>query len=70
MSSLCPIQRGYVGLRLLRYKCSPWLTLAIAPIQWFVSFGAQRTYAQIRWMKAICKIDFASVYALLHDLLW
>lgn len=70
MSSLCAVQYGSVGLRFLRYKCSPWLTLVLAPFQLFVSSGAQRDQIQIRWMGAIARIDFASVYELLNDLLW
>ncbi|MBW4518721.1 MAG: hypothetical protein KME16_03190 [Scytolyngbya sp. HA4215-MV1] len=70
MSFLCLIQCGYIGLRFLRYKASPWLTLAIAPIKLLTSSKAQRTYEQIRYMQAISRINFVSVYELLNDLLW
>lgn len=70
MSVLCLIQCGYVGLRFLRYKASPLLTLAIAPIKLLSSSKAQRTHERIRCMKAISQIDFISVYGLLNDLLW
>ncbi|MGA7937529.1 MAG: hypothetical protein WCA35_28520, partial [Kovacikia sp.] len=70
MSSLCAVQCGYVGFRFLRYKCSPWLILAIAPFQLCLASDVQRTHTQIRWMRAIARIDFVSVYGLLHDLLW
>jgi hypothetical protein len=44
--------------------------LAIAPFQLCLASGAQRHQVQIRWMRAIGKIDFVGVYGLLHDLLW
>jgi hypothetical protein len=70
MSFLCLIQCSYVGLRFLRYKASPLLTLAIAPIKLFSSSKLQRTYERIRCMRAISQIDFVGVYGLLNDLLW
>jgi hypothetical protein len=70
MSFLCLIQCGYIGLRFLRYKASPWLILAIAPIKLFASSKVQRTCEQIRCMRAISRINFVSVYGLLNDLLW
>ncbi len=70
MSFLCLIQCGYIGLRFLRYKASPWLTLAIALIKLLSSYKAQRTREQIRCMRAISRINFVSAYGLLNDLLW
>ncbi|UBF26159.1 hypothetical protein K9N68_32335 [Kovacikia minuta CCNUW1] len=70
MSSLCLIQCSYVALRFLRYKASPWLTLAISPIKLLASSKVQRTHEQIRCMRAISRINFVSVYGLLNDLLW
>jgi hypothetical protein len=70
MSFLCLIQCGYIGFRFLRYKYSPWLILAIAQIRLLASSKVQRTREQIRYMRAISRIDFAGVYALLNDLLW
>ncbi len=70
MSSLCLIQRSYIGFRFLRYKASPWLALAIAPIKLLASSKVQRTHEQIRCMRAISRIDFVSAYGLLNDLLW
>jgi hypothetical protein len=77
MSSLCAVQCGYVGFRFLRYKCSPWLMLAmtfgrsltIAPLQLFLSSGVQRTHAANLGVSAIGKINFVGAYGLLHDLL-
>jgi len=64
------IQRGYIGLRFLRYKASPLLTLAIAPIKLLSTSEVQRTRERIRYMRAITRIDFVGVYGLLNDLLW
>lgn len=64
------IQGGYIRWRLLRLKISPWLTLGIAPLQWCLSSGVQRTHVQIRCMGAVGKIDFAGIYELLNDLIW
>lgn len=63
------MQCGYVGFRFLRDKCSPWLTLVLAPFQLCLASGVQRHQVQIRWMRAIGRIDFVSVYGLLQDLL-
>lgn len=70
MSSLCIVQCGYVGLRFLRYKYSPWLILIVAPIKLCCASGVQRTHEQIRWMKALCKIDMVGFCEFLNDLLW
>jgi hypothetical protein len=70
MDFFCLIQRGSIGLRFLRYKTSPLLTLAIAPIKLLSSSEVQRTRERIRCMRAITRIDFVSVYGLLNDLLW
>jgi len=64
------IQRGYIGLRFLSYKTSPLLILAISSTKLLSSSDVQRTHTQIRWMRAIARIDFVSVYGLLQDLLW
>jgi hypothetical protein len=70
MDFLCLIQRGYIGLRFLRYKTSPLLTLAISSIKLLSSSEVQRTRERIRYMEAISRIDFVSIYGLLNDLLW
>lgn len=75
MSFLCLIQYGYVGLRFLRYKFSPWFTLAIAPLKLLLSSGVESThekicYIKICYMRALCRIDFVGVYGLVNDLLW
>lgn len=70
MSSCCLTQYGCIGFRFLRYRCSPWLALAIAPFEVILASGVQRTHARIRCMKAISRIDFTGVYGLLNDFLW
>ncbi|CAA9352598.1 hypothetical protein AVDCRST_MAG94-2887 [uncultured Leptolyngbya sp.] len=61
---------SYIGFRFLRYKFSPWLTLAIAPLKFLTSSRVQRIHVQNNCLSAIARIDFASVYGLLNDLLW
>ncbi|MGJ3246090.1 MAG: hypothetical protein ACFE0I_08455 [Elainellaceae cyanobacterium] len=68
--SRCFLQCGYVGFRFVRYKCSPWFVLAIAPLTLLFATGVERTRVQIRWFSAIARIDFVRVYELLNDLLW
>jgi hypothetical protein len=70
MSGSCFVQYCRVGFRFLRSKFYPWIVLAIAPFRIMTSSGIQRTYAKIRFMSAITKINFADVYELLNDLLW
>jgi len=66
----CLLQSGYLGLRFVRYQCSPWFVLAIAPLKVLFASQVERTYVQIRYFSAIARIDFVSVYGLLQDLLW
>lgn len=66
----CLFHSGYISLRFLRSKCSPWLRLAIAAIRCFSVSGRQRTYAQTRCVSALVRIDFVGLYQLLNDLLW
>ncbi|NJL85371.1 MAG: hypothetical protein HC886_04425 [Leptolyngbyaceae cyanobacterium SM1_1_3] len=61
---------GYFWFRFVRYRCSPWWTLAIAPLSLLFVSGVKRTHMQIRYLSAIARIDFAGVYELLNDLLW
>lgn len=61
---------GCVGLCLLRYRFSPWITLATASLQLLRASGVQRTREQIRCLSAISKIDAAGLCGLLNDLLW
>jgi hypothetical protein len=70
MKSSCCIRCGLVGLRFLRYKCAPWLALAIAPLRLLWLSGDRRIDEQIRFLRAISKIDFVGVYGVLNDLLW
>jgi hypothetical protein len=70
MNSPCLIQTCRIGLRYLRGKCYPWLTLAISLFNLLLSSGSNRTQHKIRWMQAASKIDFAGFYGLLNDLLW
>lgn len=64
------IQSSYIGFRFVRYKCYPWLTLAITPFKLLFSTGVQRTQVQIRYLRAISKINFAGMYEVVNDLLW
>jgi hypothetical protein len=59
-----------VRFRLLRRKCSPWITLAIASLKLLFVSGTDRSHEKNRWMSAVIKIDFAGFYGLLNDLLW
>jgi hypothetical protein len=68
--SHCLLQWGYLGFRFVRYQCSLWLRLAIAPLNLLFVSDIERTYVQIRYFRAIARIDFVSVYGLLNDLLW
>ncbi len=61
---------SYIGFRFMRYRFWPWLTLAIAPFNLLGSSGGQRIHAQIRYLRALSRIDFVPVYGLLDDLLW
>jgi hypothetical protein len=66
----CLMQCGYLGFRFVRYQCSIWFGLAIAPLKLLFASEVERTYVQIHYFRAIARIDFVSVYGLLHDLLW
>lgn len=73
----CLIKCCWIGLRFLRYKFYPWITLAIAPLKILAASGINRTHEKIRYMSAILyegcangKINFAAVYELLNELLW
>ena len=64
------LQYVRVGFRFVRFQCFPWFVLAIAPLKLLLASEVERTYVQIRYFSAIARIDFVSVYGLLHDLLW
>jgi hypothetical protein len=66
----CFVKSFRIRFRFLRSKSYPWIVLAIAPFRIVTSSGVNRTYAKIRCMSAITKINFAGVYELLNDLLW
>ena len=68
--SHCLLQCGYLGFRFVRYQCSLWFGLAIAPLKLLFASEVERTDVQIRYFMAITRIDFVSVYGLLQDLLW
>ncbi|MEA5620257.1 hypothetical protein VB711_20750 [Cronbergia sp. UHCC 0137] len=70
MNYACLIKWGHLGWRFLRYKFSPWLILAIAPLRLLLLSGSQRTHEHIRYMRLLWKIDFVGVYRLVNDLLW
>lgn len=60
----------YISWRFLRYKFYPWSILALAPLKLLATSGENRTQEKIRYMIAVSKIDFASFYSLINDLLW
>lgn len=68
--SRCLLSYIYLGFRFVRYQCSPWFVLAIAPFKLLFVSEVERTYVQICYFKAIARIDFVSAYGLLNDLLW
>lgn len=70
MHSRCLLQYAYLGFRFVRYQCAPWVGLTIAPLKLLFASEVERTYVQIRYFRAIARIDFVSAYGLLHDLLW
>jgi hypothetical protein len=70
MRDFCLVRSNYVGVRFLRYKLSPWITLAIAPFNLLSSSGMNRIQAKVRCMKAVSNIDLAGFYGLINDLLW
>jgi hypothetical protein len=68
--SRCLLQWGCLGFRFVRYQCSLWFGLAIAPLELLFASEIERTLVQMRYFRAIARIDFVSVYGLLQDLLW
>ena len=68
--SHCLLQCGSLGFRFVRYQCSLWFGLAIAPLKLLFASEVERMSVQIRYFRAIARIDFVSVYGLLQDLLW
>jgi hypothetical protein len=64
------VQCGYLGFRFVRYQCSPWFALAIAPLKLLLASDVERTDVRVRYFRAIARIDFVRVYRLLYDLLW
>ena len=61
---------SYVVLRFMRYRFWPWVTLVVVPFNLLWSSGGQRTHAHNRYLRALIRINFAPVYALLNELLW
>lgn len=70
--TICPnfLKCCYTGFRVLHYKFHPWIVVLLAPIKVLASSGVNRTYEKIRCISAMSKIDFASFYGLINDLLW
>jgi hypothetical protein len=66
----CLLQYSYLGFRFARFKCFPWLTIAIAVCKLPFASGVERTHIQLRYLSAIARINFVDVYGLLSDLLW
>lgn len=70
MRSTCLVQCSYVGFRFLRYKASPWMMLAIAPINLLTASGMHREFIKARCLLTLSRINFAAVYEFINDLLW
>lgn len=70
MRSCCLLQYVHLGFRFVRYQCFPWFVLTIAPLKLLFASEVERIHVQVRYFSAIARIDFVSVYGLLHDLLW
>ncbi len=70
MPAQCLVQCGYIGFRFVRYRCSFWFRLAIAPLKLLFASEVERTHLQIDYFSAIARINFVRIYGLLHDLLW
>ena len=68
--SHCLLQCDYLGFHFLSDQFSPWFVLAIAPLKLLFASELERMSMQIRYFRAIARIDFVSVYGLLQDLLW
>jgi hypothetical protein len=66
----CLLQYSYLGFRFARFKCFPWLTLAIAVCKLPFASGVERTHVQLRYLSAIARINFVNVYGLINELLW
>ncbi len=70
MHARCLLQSIHVGFRFVRFQCFPWFVLAISPLKLLFASGVERIHDQVRYFRAIARIDFVSVYGLLNDLLW
>jgi hypothetical protein len=46
----CLMRCGYLGFRFVRYQCSPWFVLAIAPLKVLLASEVEWTYVQIRYL--------------------
>lgn len=64
------LQYLHIGFQLVRFRCFPWLVLAIAPLKLLFASEVERIHEQVRYFNAITRIDFVGVYGLLNDLLW
>jgi hypothetical protein len=68
--SCCLLQYVHLGFRFVRCQYFPWLAPAIAPLRLLLASAVERIHEQVRYFKAIARIDFVGVYELLDDLLW
>lgn len=64
------IRCSRIRWRRMRHQVSPWFTLAIALLKLPFASEVERMREQVRYLSAIARIDFVSVYGLLNDLLW
>ena len=59
--SHCLLQCGYLGFRFVRYQCSLWFGLVIAPLKLLFASEVERMAVQIRYFRAIARIDLVSL---------
>jgi hypothetical protein len=70
MRACCLLKDVHLGFRFVRYQCFPWFVLILAPLKLLFASEVERIHEQVRYLNAIARIDFVSVYELLNDLLW
>lgn len=55
--------------QLLCNQCIPWFALATASLKLLFASEEERSYVRVRYFTSVTKIDFASVYSFIGDLL-
>lgn len=57
------------GFQLLCNQCILWLALATASLKLLFASEEERSYVRVRYFTSVTKIDFASFYSFIGDLL-